>query len=51
MSGSCLRARGLTVVEPENRAEWAEAMKPLWDEVAAQHPDAGRLIELALAAR
>jgi TRAP-type transport system periplasmic protein len=46
-----MKARGLVVVEPEDRAEWAEAMKPLWKEVAAQHPDSAHLIELALAAK
>lgn len=46
-----MKARGLVVVEPDDREEWVAAMKPLWDEVAASHPDAPRLIELALAAR
>lgn len=46
-----MKARGLTVVEPENREEWAAAMRPLWDEVAAEHPDAGGLIDLALDAK
>jgi TRAP-type C4-dicarboxylate transport system substrate-binding protein len=46
-----MKARGLVIVEPENRDEWVAAMKPLWDEVAASHPDAPRLIELALAAK
>lgn len=46
-----MRARGLTVVDPEDREAWAAAMTPLWDEVAAEHPDAPKLIELVLAAK
>jgi len=46
-----MKARGLKVVDPVNRDAWAAAMRPLWDEVAKQHPDAPRLIELVLAAK
>jgi TRAP-type transport system periplasmic protein len=46
-----MKTRGLQVVEAEDRAAWAAAMLPLWEEVAAAHPDASRLIELALAAK
>lgn len=46
-----MEARGMTVVEPDNREEWVQAMQPLWDEVAAGHPDAPRLIELAVEAK
>ena len=46
-----MKARGLQVVEAEDRDAWAAAMLPLWEEVAAAHPDASRLIELALAAK
>ena len=42
--------RGVTVVDPDDRQEWVDAMAPLWDEVKADHPDVERLIDLVLAA-
>ena len=46
-----METKGMTVVEPENRSEWVEAMAPLWEEVKADHADMGKLIDLAVAAK
>ena len=48
---SVMEEKGMTVVEPADRAEWVTAMGPLWDEVKGDHPDIGGLIDLALAAK
>jgi tripartite ATP-independent transporter DctP family solute receptor len=42
-----LRAKGIEIVDPDNAADWAAAMTPLWDEVGAMHEDAPKLIGLA----
>ena len=39
---------GMTVVEPENPDEWREAMRPLWDELSAQHPGSDELLQILL---
>lgn len=40
---------GMTVVAPENPEEWREAMRPLWDELSAQHPGSDELLEVLIA--
>ncbi len=42
--------RGVSVVDPDDRQEWVDAMAALWDEVKADHPDVEMLIDLVLAA-
>lgn len=46
-----MEAKGMTVVEPDNRDEWVAAMNPLWEEVKGDHPDIGKMIDLALKAK
>ena len=46
-----MEERGVTVVDPDNRQEWVDAMLPLWDEVKGDHPDVEGLIALVLEAR
>ncbi len=46
-----MEERGVTVVDPDNRQEWVDAMLPLWDEVKADHADVDGLIALVLEAR
>ena len=46
-----MEERGVTVVDPDDRQEWVDAMAPLWDEVKADHADVDGLIALVLEAR
>ena len=46
-----MEERGVEVVEPIDPEAWAAAMQPLWEEVAAENPDAPELIELINAAK
>lgn len=40
---------GMVVEAPENPDEWREAMRPLWDELSAQHPGSDELLQVLLA--
>jgi len=46
-----METKGMTVVEPTDRAEWVTAMSPLWDEVRGDHADIATMIDLAVAAK
>lgn len=39
-------AKGVSIYDPINPSAWATAMKPLWDEIAVQHPDSPQIIYL-----
>ena len=41
-----MRKAGMKIVEPQNREEWAIAMRPLWQEVTGSDADAQRLLDL-----
>ena len=43
-----METKGMTVVDPADRSEWVTAMSPLWEEVKGDHPDIGRMIDIAL---
>ncbi len=40
---------GVRVVAPENPAEWADAMKPLWAEMISKNPGADKALDVLLA--
>ena len=46
-----METKGMTVVEPADRAEWVAAMSPLWDEVKGDHADIAMMIDLVVAAK
>jgi len=46
-----MKAKGMEIHEPADPEAWADAMRPLWDEVVAEHPDTPKMVELILAAR
>lgn len=44
-----LKELGVKVVAPSNPDEWAQAMRPLWDELMKKHPGSDKALQMLLA--